>query len=177
MAGKQTTFDFRDGEGPVPAHQHSNGGGWVADTAVVSKTVYVDMDARVYDNASVRGWVSLHDSVRVHGMACLDGAMNIYDEVGVSGEVKMIGGDELSLEGDLKISATPVIITELLPWPIVFVREPRRMVAIGCNTLSPEEWRKRAAQLARDAHAPHGSVRKLMQLLDLVYGKPPKHKR
>ena len=25
--------DFKDGKGPVPAHQHSNGGGWVADTA------------------------------------------------------------------------------------------------------------------------------------------------
>ena len=28
-----TTFDF--GKGPVPAHQHPNGGGWVADTATV----------------------------------------------------------------------------------------------------------------------------------------------
>ena len=31
-----TTFDFEDGNGPVPAHRHSNGGGWVADTAQVS---------------------------------------------------------------------------------------------------------------------------------------------
>jgi len=27
-----TKFDF--GAGPVPAHKHKNGGGWVADTAV-----------------------------------------------------------------------------------------------------------------------------------------------
>jgi len=42
-----TTFDF--GNGPVPAHQHSNGGGWVADTAKVADTAYVGPDAQVYD--------------------------------------------------------------------------------------------------------------------------------
>jgi len=31
------TSDF--GSGPVPAHQHKNGGGWVADTAFVAETV------------------------------------------------------------------------------------------------------------------------------------------
>ena len=29
------TYDFDDGNGPVPAHRHSNGGGWVAETAKV----------------------------------------------------------------------------------------------------------------------------------------------
>ena len=54
-------FDFNDGNGLVPAHQHSNGGGWVADTASVDATVQVSGnarvygDARVYDNASVSG--------------------------------------------------------------------------------------------------------------------------
>ena len=42
-----TTFDF--GNGPVPAHQHSNGGGCVADTAKVADTAYVGPDAQVYD--------------------------------------------------------------------------------------------------------------------------------
>ena len=46
-----TTFDF--GKGPVPAHQHSNGGGWVADTATVSETAYVGPNARVSGNAKV----------------------------------------------------------------------------------------------------------------------------
>ena len=40
-----TTFDF--GAGPVPAHQHPYGGGWVADTAFVADRVYVENDARV----------------------------------------------------------------------------------------------------------------------------------
>ena len=34
-----TVYDF--GAGPVPAHQHPNGGGWVANTAHVAESVYV----------------------------------------------------------------------------------------------------------------------------------------
>ena len=50
-----TTFDFQDGNGPVPAHQHKNGGGWVADSATVERTAQVFGDARVYGDAQVYG--------------------------------------------------------------------------------------------------------------------------
>ena len=36
-------FDFRDGNGLVPAHKHPNGGGWVADTARVAETAYLGL--------------------------------------------------------------------------------------------------------------------------------------
>jgi hypothetical protein len=49
---KMTTFDFQDGKGPVPAHQHSNGGGWVADTAKVYGNAKVS-DAKVSGDAIV----------------------------------------------------------------------------------------------------------------------------
>ena len=42
-------------EVPVPAHQHPNGGGWVADTATVEKTAYVGPGARVSGAACVFG--------------------------------------------------------------------------------------------------------------------------
>jgi hypothetical protein len=48
-------YKFGDGKGPVPAHQHPNGGGWVADTAKVADTSYVGPDAWVYGNAEVSG--------------------------------------------------------------------------------------------------------------------------
>ena len=55
-----TTFDFGDGKGPVAAHQHANGGGWVADTARVADTAFVGRRAQVSGNAQVFGnaWVS-----------------------------------------------------------------------------------------------------------------------
>ena len=51
---KMTTYDFGDGNGPVPAHQHPNGGGWVANTAWVQDTAYVGSDATVYGRAWVQ---------------------------------------------------------------------------------------------------------------------------
>ena len=54
-----TQFDF--GIGPVPAHQHPNGGGWVADTAHVDDTAYVGRDAWVFGKAWVYG------NARVYG--------------------------------------------------------------------------------------------------------------
>jgi hypothetical protein len=41
------TIDFQDGNGPVAAHRHENGGGWVADTATVKPTAWVGGNARV----------------------------------------------------------------------------------------------------------------------------------
>ena len=53
MDGKTdgNTFDF--GNGSVPAHRHSNGGGWVADTATVNPIAYIGQWARVYGEAQV----------------------------------------------------------------------------------------------------------------------------
>ena len=45
-----TTFNFKDGNGPVPAHKHPNGGGWVAFTATVAATAFVGPNALVYGN-------------------------------------------------------------------------------------------------------------------------------
>lgn len=57
---KKTLFDFRDGNGPVPAHQHPNGGGWIAETATVEKSAFVGPSALVSGDAWVSGnaWVS-----------------------------------------------------------------------------------------------------------------------
>lgn len=50
-------FDFGDSNGPVPAHRHVNGGGWVADTANVDLSARVSGKAEVYGNAWVYGKV------------------------------------------------------------------------------------------------------------------------
>jgi len=49
----KTSFDFGDGRGEVPAHQHPNGCGWVEDTATVAPTAYVAPTGRVMHRAQV----------------------------------------------------------------------------------------------------------------------------
>ena len=72
-----TTFNF--GYGPVPAHQHTNGGGWVADSATVDDSAYVGANAWVYDEAQVPG------EAQVYGEAL------VYDNAQVSGEAQVSG--------------------------------------------------------------------------------------
>ena len=67
-----TTFDF--GLGPVPAHRHKNGGGWVADTAHVADDAYVGPNARVFGQA------------QVYGEARVSGQARVCDEAWVSGQ-------------------------------------------------------------------------------------------
>ena len=59
----KSTFDFQDGNGPVPAHHHVNPdgseGGWVAETAVVSGNAHISGDTYIYGNAHIYGDVRL----------------------------------------------------------------------------------------------------------------------
>ena len=53
----------------VPAHQHLNGGGWVADTAIVLGEAYVGPTARVFGGAVLGGYVhggTIHGGT-IHG--------------------------------------------------------------------------------------------------------------
>lgn len=62
-----TTFDFRDGRGPVPAHQHANGGGWVANTATVAIPAYIGPDAQVFGLTFVGPYAQVYGNARVSG--------------------------------------------------------------------------------------------------------------
>jgi hypothetical protein len=87
---EMTTFDFGDGNGPVPAHKHPNGGGWVADTATVDETAYVGgAEARVYGNAQVSGNAKVSGNAWVFGNAKVYGNAQVYDNAGVSGDAQV----------------------------------------------------------------------------------------
>jgi hypothetical protein len=70
------THDFNDGYGPVPAHRHSNGGGWVAYSAKVDASAYVGPDAWVYGNARVYGNAEVFGNAEVYGDAQVFGDDN-----------------------------------------------------------------------------------------------------
>ncbi len=70
-------FDF--GQGPVPAHQHKNGGGWVADTATVADTAFVGPNAQVYGFAIVRDYAWVSDNAEVYGNAVVRDNARVYD--------------------------------------------------------------------------------------------------
>ena len=48
-----TMYDFDDGRGEVPAHQHPKGGGWVEDNCEVSADSMISEDSVVSDRSTV----------------------------------------------------------------------------------------------------------------------------
>jgi UDP-3-O-[3-hydroxymyristoyl] glucosamine N-acyltransferase len=106
------TFDF--GDGPVPAKQHSNGGGWVADTATVSDTAFVGSKARVYDSARVSDYASIYDYARVYGNArvsddaCISDSAWVFDNAHVSGDACVSGSawvfGDVHVFGDTRVT-------------------------------------------------------------------------
>ena len=62
-------YDFHDGGGMVAAAKHENGGGWVAKTAKVEKSVFVAEHAQVSGNARVYGDAQVSGDAWVSGNA------------------------------------------------------------------------------------------------------------
>jgi len=86
------TYDFNDGNGPVPAHKHPNGGGWVADTATVADTAYVGRTAHVYGTARVYGYAQVCGNAQVFGNARVSDKARVYGNAGVGGNA-WVGGN------------------------------------------------------------------------------------
>ena len=103
-----TMFDFNDGKGPVRAHRHFNGGGWIADSAIVADSVYLGPNARVYDTASVHCNVKLFGNARVCGNAWVTDSATVYGNAVVFGNAKVFGNaevhDNAMIFGDVKVN-------------------------------------------------------------------------
>lgn len=89
--------DFKDGAGPVPAHQHIKGGGWVAETAQVDDDCYIGPfalvygEARVTDNAIVNDYARVYGNAQIYGKAKVYGDCQVYDEAQIYGEARVSG--------------------------------------------------------------------------------------
>lgn len=86
--------DFKDGRGPVPAHRHHNGGGWVEDSVYFHTApgdpyglgrwksepvdVFIHATAEVWGDVQFRADAVLHAGVRVHGKCRGSSRIGVY---------------------------------------------------------------------------------------------------
>jgi len=89
------THDFGDGKGPVFAHRHYHGQGWVADTAIVADTAYVGPLASVFDMAIVSGHASISGNARVYEQAHVSGHASIHGDAMIYGTAEVSGHAEV----------------------------------------------------------------------------------
>src|SRR5665213_1855058 len=101
------THDFENDEGPVPAHQHGNGGGWVANSAVVADTAFVGPNASVFGRARVLDNSSVSDSAWVCGDAVASGDSRVHGDAVVEGNAQILGHGEVG--GDAYVTGFAVI--------------------------------------------------------------------
>lgn len=121
-ASVQQSGGYKKGAG----HIHSNGGGWVADSAQVEDSVYVGPDAmvlgnavltgnvRVEDHAIVAGSTTASDNVVISGHAVIDGGGMIYDNGWIFGSVTLSGnaviGDRAVVTNSCKVSGNAKVL-------------------------------------------------------------------
>lgn len=88
-------------------HIHSNGGGWVADSAKVADSVYVGPDAKVLGGAKLSG------NVRVEDYAVVANSVTAQDNAIISGHAVVDGGgwyyDNGWKQGSIALSGNAVI--------------------------------------------------------------------
>lgn len=98
--------DFGDGNGPVKAHRHPHGGGWVADTAYADNTSYVGPQALVYGMARAveHSMVVEHASMSGNAFACgestLYGMARMRDN-SIARNGAMVGGSTILSGNDI----------------------------------------------------------------------------
>lgn len=88
--------DFYDGRGPVPAHHHVNGGGWVANTATVSRTAFVGPASAVFERSKVLGRATVADEAQIRGQSEVSGNAHISGNAVVDGEATVTDEAEIS---------------------------------------------------------------------------------
>jgi carbonic anhydrase/acetyltransferase-like protein (isoleucine patch superfamily) len=124
--------DFGDDNGPVEAHRHPNGGGWVAATADVGQSAFVGPNAAVFvfgkvqdqamvtDTAWVLGNAQVSGNSRVSGDAEINGSAIVQDRAHVSDNAfvsdnAVIEGDSVvggsaRISGNARLTGTAVVV-------------------------------------------------------------------
>ena len=187
---KEQMHDFGDGKDPVPFHIHTNGGGWVADTAKVHNSAYIGPDARVsgaaqvYGNARVSGdaWVSgdarVSGDVQVFGNARVCGDVKIFGNAWVHGAAQVYGNARVSgdawVSGDARVSgaaqvnrgmytSTPTSITRSDGY--MFTLQSDGSIVAGCRDFTPDEAK---AHWGRNEHHKHRESMAIVTALNAI---------
>ena len=125
-------------------HQHSNGGGWVANTTTVEASAYIGVGAWVSGNAQVFG------NARVFGNAQVFGDARVSDNARVYGDAWE--------ESPLYIQGTKHSITNCA----------YGQIAIGCQVHTFAEWKAKYKAIGKAAGYTAAQVKEYGLLIAVV---------
>jgi hypothetical protein len=128
----EVMHDF--GAGPVPAHRHPNGGGWVADTASVNKTAYIGPEAEVSGEAWVFGKACVSGEARVYGKVEVFGDARVFGEAEVYGQACV--GSVAQIGGPARVTLAPMVLSG----GDFHVTISDTHIQVGCHCATADEW-------------------------------------
>ena len=146
------TYDFEDGL--VPAYKHTNGGGWVAHTAIVDDSAYVGPDARVYEDAVVYENALITENARVYGNVLVTDNAQVYGNARIYGNAEVSGYAQVS--GDAEVSGDDVVHGHITKGPLERednIRRHENMTMSFEDTASGEMQKLVDAPRAHEDHA------------------------
>ena len=152
-------------------HQHSNGLGWVEDTAQVAESAYVGPDARVSENAQVYGNAWVYGDAQVYGNARVSGYAQVYDNAQVYGYAqvseyaRVISGTWK--KSPLYIQGTRDSVTYCGP----------DQIAIGCEIHSFSEWLEQYETIGRKNGYTEAEIEEYKEYIDCVVRKRKKERK
>jgi len=140
-------YDFKNGEGPVPAKRHVNldnsVGGWVANTATVTSTAHVSYDAVVFGNAHIFGKAKVYGNTQVYGEALVSGNAKISYNARVSGNAVVSYNALIRSTGDIAHGTLAGY-----DWTL-YRTEKGWMLQYGCETHLVTAWAELHDELSR----------------------------
>jgi carbonic anhydrase/acetyltransferase-like protein (isoleucine patch superfamily) len=122
---RASKHDFKDGNGRVFAHRHTNGEGWVADTAKVADSVFVHKYAQIYHNARVDGQVHVRNRAYICGYAHVSGNVKLYNYASISGRARVM--DDCQLSNEARIYGG-IVSGSTTVYDNAFIRDSARVV-------------------------------------------------
>lgn len=99
--------DFKDGRGRVFAHRHTNGRGWVEDTAYVDDATYVGAGCEVFNHACIDGTCRLEGRVKISAHAHVSGKAFLSEYATINGQA--VVRDDVRIMGNARVSGKAVI--------------------------------------------------------------------
>ena len=151
------THVFRDGI-ERPAHQHSNGGGWVADTATASEDAYIGPRAEVI-GGTIRGgtiwggtiwggviWGGTIEGGTIRGGTIWGGVIWGGMIEGGTIEGGTIRGGTIrggTIRGG-NVTRDVTFVCGAIPHSVTITDD---FVGVGCQWRSPEHWREHGAEI------------------------------
>jgi carbonic anhydrase/acetyltransferase-like protein (isoleucine patch superfamily) len=141
--------------------KHENGGGEVADTAVVDPSAFVGSDCKVLDGAVVEAGCVVEAGSVIYGNAILTQKSIVSDGARVGGTAFL---KATKIHSKVVLEKTPITIYGFEQEIVI----AETFIIVGCQTIDLAEWETKSLALLRANGYPKKSAERIRNSINVV---------